>query len=291
MIHEPSLICDLLTWPSAAAYAAGALSAQDCWKIAYHRGRLSQAIKTIKPELDGAMMSVGLSEEDTQKYLAKLAPSEIVIIACINSPSNVTVSGDSLALTKLEGLLKMDEVFARRLKVENAYHSPHMQVIADDYHASIDGISVLSPKSAPVMFSSVTGSQITASELDASYWVRNMVSPVQFVKAVQAMVPAASKGGGRRRRGGLSIDTLLEIGPHSALQGPLKQILTANGRAEDITYHSLLLRNQDASNTSLETVGTLWTKGQQLDFHCVNSLDTKPSPAAALTDLPSYSWK
>ena len=280
-----------LTWLSAAAYAAGALSAQDCWKIAYHRGRLSQAIKTIKPELDGAMMSVGLSEEDTKKYLTKLAPSEIAIIACVNSPSNVTVSGDSLALKKLEGLLKLDDVFARRLKVENAYHSPHMEVIADDYRTSIEDISVLSSSSAPLMFSSVTGAQIAASELNASYWVRNMVSPVQFVQAVQAMIPEASKGGGRRRRGGLSIDTLLEIGPHSALQGPLKQILTANGRAEEISYHSLLVRNKDAANTSLETIGALWTKGQHLDFLRVNSLDAEAYPGIPLTDLPTYSWK
>ena len=285
------LFVDLLTELSAAAYTIGALSAQDCWKIAYHRGRLSQAIKTINPELDGAMMSVGLSEEDTEKYLAKLAPSEAAIIACVNSPSNVTVSGDALALEKLEGLLRLGDVFARRLKVENAYHSPHMEVIADDYRASLDGISVLSPKSAPLMFSSVTGSQIAASELDASYWVRNMISPVQFVKAVQAMIPAASKGGGRRRRGGLSVDTLLEVGPHSALQGPLKQTLTANGRAEEISYHSLLLRNQDAANTSFETIGTLWTKGQQLDFLHINSLNAKPYPAVTLTDLPNYSWK
>ena len=284
-------MANLLTSLLAAAYAAGALSAQDCWKIAYHRGRLSQAIKTIKPDLDGAMMSVGLAEEDTKKYLAKLAPSEVAIIACVNSPSNVTVSGDALALDKLEGLLKLDDVFARRLKVENAYHSPHMEVIADEYRSSIDDISALTPTSAPIMFSSVTGSQIAASELNASYWVRNMVSPVQFVQAVQAMIPEASKGGGRRRRGGLSIDTLLEIGPHSALQGPLKQTLTANGRVEDISYHSLLLRNQDAANTALETIGTLWTKGQQLDFLRVNSLDVKTYPGVILTDLPTYSWK
>ena len=237
------------------------------------------------------MLSVGLSEEDAEKYLAKLTNSDIAVIACINSPSNVTISGDDLALTKIEGFLKMDDVFARRLKVENAYHSPYMQVIADDYRESIDGISVLSPKSAPVMFSSVTGSQIATSELDASYWVRNMVSPVHFVKAVQAMIPAASRAGGRRRRGGLSIDTLLEIGPHSALQGPLKQILTANGRAEEISYHSLLLRNQAAAYTTLETIGNLWTEGQPVDFLRVNSLEAEPYPRSTLTDLPSYSWK
>ena len=274
----------------AAAYAAGALSAHDCFKVAYHRGRLSDDIKTIKPELKGGMMSVGLSEDATNKYLEKLAPSEIAIIACINSPSNVTVSGDSLALDKLEGLLKLDEVFARRLKVENAYHSPHMEVIADAYRNAIMDISVLSPTSAPTMFSSVTGQPIPSPELNASYWIRNMVSPVQFVQAVNAMIPAASQGGGRRRRGGLAIDTLVELGPHSALQGPLKQILTASGRAEDISYHSLLARKQDAAATALSTAGALWAKGQVLDFSRVNSLDTEPYPSLPLVDLPTYSW-
>lgn len=236
-------------------------------------------------------MSVGLSEDETKKYLQKLAPSETVIVACINSPSNVTVSGDSLALDKLEGLLKLDDVFARRLKVENAYHSPHMEVIADDYQTSIADISALSPKSAPPMFSTVTGTQIAPSELDASYWVRNMVSPVQFVNALGSMIPAAAQGGGRRRRGGLSIDTLLEVGPHSALQGPLKQILTANGRVEEVTYHSMLTRNQDAANTSLTAAGSLWAKGQSLEFAHVNSLDAEPYPTIPLTDLPTYSWK
>ena len=274
----------------AAAYTAGALSAQDCWKLAYHRGRLSHDIKTICPEQKCGMLSVGLSEEEARKYLAMLAPSEVAVIACINSPSNVTVSGEDLALTKLEGLLKLDEVFARRLKVENAYHSPYMQVIADSYLESIADIKVLTPKSsAPPMFSSVTGAQIAVSELTAPYWVRNMVSPVQFVNALQAMVPSAAAGG-RRRRGNLAIDTLLEVGPHSALQGPLKQILTANGRAENVSYHSLILRNQNATEAAMATIGSLWTKGQDVNFLNLNSVDTQHGTNIILTDLPTYSW-
>ena len=262
----------------------------DCLKVAYHRGRLSQNIKMIKPELDGAMLSVGLSEEKAQQYILKLAPSEVATIACINSPSNVTVSGDSLALTKLEGLLKLDDVFARRLKVENAYHSPHMQIIADDYLAAMGHLETREPSSsAPVMFSTVTGTQVSAADLDAAYWVRNMVSPVQFVRALDGIAPLNS--GGRRRRRDLIIDTLLEIGPHGALQGPLKQILTANGRAADITYLALLHRSHSATETALDAAGKLWIKGQPLAFHKLNALDSRPSDAMTLTDLPNYTWK
>ena len=230
-----TIIHRILTGSLAAAYAAGALSAADCFKIAYHRGRLSHDIKTIAPEKNGAMMAVGLSENDVKPYLDKLPSSDTAVVACVNSPSNVTVSGDSAALDRLGDLLKPSGVFARRLKVENAYHSPHMQVIAEAYLDSIKDVKTLSPpKSAPSM---------------------------------------------------------VEVGPHGALAGPLKQILTANGKVEDTPYLSLLSRGQNAVTSSLETVGKLWTMGQQLDFLRVNAFEADPKPLTCLTDLPKYSWK
>ena len=237
------------------------------------------------------MMSVGLSEEETQTYLSMLAPSEVAVVACINSPSNVTVSGDSLALTKLEGLLKLNNVFARRLKVENAYHSPHMQVISNDYLMAISQLKTLEPSSdAPQMFSSVTGAQVSSKDLDAAYWVRNMTSPVQFVQAIGGLIPQNTTS--RRRRRDMTVDALLEIGPHGALQGPLKQTMTANGKAaEDVLYLSTLTRRQNATNTLLDSVGKLWVKGSTLLFQNVNTLDSAPQTAAILTDLPAYAWK
>ncbi|MCJ1403373.1 hypothetical protein MMC11_006596 [Xylographa trunciseda] len=287
---KPAAVAGHSSGEIAAAYASGALSAEDCFKVAYHRGRLSHAIKNIAPQIKGSMMAVGLSETDVQPYLDKLSSSDTAVVACVNSPSNVTISGDTAALERLEGLLKPANVFARRLKVENAYHSPHMQLIADDYHTSIKDIQILNTKTAPVMFSSVTGLQVASSELDASYWVRNMVSPVQFVKAVGSLVSAPPTGARRRRRDGLAIDTLLEIGPHSALQGPLKQILAANGRSEDTTYLSVLHRGQNAVTTSLEAIGKLWTMGQPLNLLHVNSTEADAKALLSLPDLPGYSW-
>ena len=274
---------------SAAAYAAGALSAQDCWKIAYHRGRLSDAIKDIAPELKGSMMAVGLSQEAVQPYLDKLDSSDTAVVACVNSPSNVTISGDVAAIEKLEALLKPDNVFARRLRVENAYHSPHMQKIADQYLEAIQDVKTLEPQSAAAMVSSVTGAAVKPSDLNAAYWVQNMVSPVQFVKAVDAIAPAAQTGFRRRRRDGKTVDTFLEVGPHSALQGPLKQILTANNIA-DATYVSMLQRNQHAITTSLEAVGRLWAVGQSVDVLRANSFEEEPEPLMCLSDLPNYTW-
>ncbi|TGJ82080.1 hypothetical protein E0Z10_g6692 [Xylaria hypoxylon] len=271
----------------AAAYAIGALSAEDCWKIAYHRGRLSHDITRIAPNLKGSMLSVGLSESDVRPYLGTL---ENVVIACVNSPSNITLSGESSALAGLERTFKSKNIFARLLKVEVAYHSPDMRVIADEYRNSIKDIQILPGKSVPIMFSTVTGTLVAPSELDASYWIRNLVSPVQFSKSVGAIFPALPPGGHRRRHGGFSVNTIVEIGPHSALQGPLRQILAKNGRTDEVGYASLLLRSKDAVTSSLEALGYLWTKGVSLRLSRINCLETNLEPLQPLTDLPNYPW-
>ncbi|KAI1109794.1 hypothetical protein F5Y14DRAFT_431116 [Nemania sp. NC0429] len=284
---QPAAVVGHSSGEIAAAYATGALSAQDCWKIAYHRGRLSHDINRIAPHLKGSMLSVGLSEDDIQPYLDKL---ESVGIACINSPSNVTLSGDSATLEGLEKHLQSENIFARRLKVEVAYHSPDMRVIADEYLNSIKDITKLLTRSAPVMFSTVTGAMVAPSELDASYWIRNLVSPVQFSNALGAMFPASSSGARRRQHDGLPLDTILEIGPHSALQGPLRQILAKNGRTDGVDYVSVLMRGKDAVVSSLEALGSLWMKGQSLNFSYINQLEADSGPLRPLTNLPNYPW-
>jgi acyl transferase domain-containing protein len=161
----------MLRYRLAAAYACGALRAEDCWAIAYHRGRSSDTIATRAPDLNGSMMSVGLSAEKVVPYLDKLSAQdrEQVVVACVNSPSNVTLSGASSILQQLELVFRFDKVFARTLKVEVAYHSPHMRVIAEDYLDAIKDIRPISFENCIVMASSVTGSAISQGELTADY--------------------------------------------------------------------------------------------------------------------------
>ena len=235
------------------------------------------------------MMSVGLSEQDVQPYL-ETVKARTVVIACINGPFNVTLSGDASSISNLEKQFKANNTFARQLKVDVAYHSHHMRVIADDYLDSIKDIQTLPTESAVGFYSSVTGTRVALSELKASYWVRNMVSPVQFLKAFDALMPAQG-GATDPKRDGLSVNTFLEVGPHSALQGPVKQILNKDTRLADTVYASVLHRGKDAITTSLEAMGTLWTKGQALDLVRVNCLEARGEILQAMIDLPKYPWK
>lgn len=237
------------------------------------------------------MMSVGLSADEVQTHLDELNDPDIVV-ACINSPSNVTLSGPSTSLAKLEtSLKKYPDVFVRKLKVNVAYHSPHMKIIADEYLSCIKDIQTLPTKSGPTFFSSVTGTHLDISKLDASYWVRNMVSPVEFVKVFESIFPKGSAVTRRRRRNKVDIDTIVEVGPHNALQGPIRQILMKNERVGDADYTSILQRGKDAVISSLQAVGHLWTKGQTVNFFEANSFESLDGSLKCLTDLPNYPWK
>lgn len=77
----------------------------------------------------------------------------------------------------------------RKLPVSVAYHSEQMKEVAPMYHSLLGDLCCgVSSPSDPVMVSSVTGSKVTKEELAKSeYWVRNLVSPVQFLEALKSL--------------------------------------------------------------------------------------------------------
>ncbi|MCJ1396149.1 hypothetical protein MMC18_009038 [Xylographa bjoerkii] len=273
-----------------AAYAAGGISHESSMKIGYFRGVYVDEIQRRLKDKNGTMMAAGLTEAEAQRYLSKVTEGTAVI-GCINSPTSVTLSGDEETLTHLEGVIKNDGKFARKLRVKVAYHSPHMQVVADDFLQSMGSVETSTKFSIP-MFSSVTTQRVELpSELNAAYWVKNMVSSVRFSGAVTNLLSYSTTVKGRRRTP-LNWSAMVEIGPHETLKGPLNQImaevdskLTAN-----VTYSSLIRRGQHAVETAMETAGLLWSLGHSIDIAKVNRNDESGS-LAVLTDLPPYPWQ
>ena len=170
----------------AAAYAAGHLSHSTAIKVAFHRGCMAAAVKT-KGLGPGAMLSVGLGEADATKYLEGLTLGK-ALIACINSPRSVTVSGDADAVNEVDERITAadDGTFHRKLQVDTAYYSHHMRVVADDYRVRLGVLNVKNNDKKVAFFSSVTGKPKT-SGFGAEYWIANFVSPVRFSDAVQAL--------------------------------------------------------------------------------------------------------
>jgi acyl transferase domain-containing protein len=269
----------------AAAYTIGALSREDAWRVAYYRGILSTEMKKTSPHLHGSMMAAGLSPETAEEWIAKVTEGELVV-ACINSPSSVTISGDTSGIDQLLVLLQQAGVFARKLQVDTAYHSPHMQTVAREYYELLADLVPLDGPGDCTMHSSVVGSIIEPEELGAVNWVRNLISPVKFSTAIHDMVRPVRD---EIRAEENAVDLLIEIGPHSALQGPATQTLKAFN-INNIPYQSAVARNQNAVQTALSLAGALWSQGYRVDMQCVNG-DVDMLHAVTLVDLPSYPWK
>ena len=269
----------------AAAYAMGALSKEDAWDIAYYRGLLSSEMKINAPDIDGSMMAAGLSPKMAEKRISKVTKGELVV-ACINSPTSVTISGDTPAIDQLLGILKEEGIFARKLQVDIAYHSPHMQVIAQDYYDLLSNITPLDASGNCTMHSSVTGSVIEASQLGAINWIKNLTSPVKFSSAILDMMRPLK---GKIRAEENALDLFVEIGPHSALQGPTTQTLKAQN-IFNIPYHSVLVRNQNGVESAMNLAGALFTQGCGVNIQEVNGNGHKHS-IKPLVDLPNYPWK
>jgi acyl transferase domain-containing protein len=143
------------------------------------------------------------------------------------------------------------------------------------------------------------------------YWIQNLLGQVKFADSLRLLClettdPSArgkgSKGKGKWRkknRAGaatkVTIDMLIEIDPHSALAGPIKQILKAD-RTINIaspSYASVLIRKTGAVTSALSLAASLLTSGYPIDVAAINrpkGVGTDNEDPEVLVDLPPYPW-
>ena len=277
----------------AAAYCVGALSRESAWKLSYFRGIPAASLRDSSQDA-GSMMAVGLSEAEIKPYLDQTESMDgDMSVGCINSPRSITLSGCEKRIDAIQEILKREGVFTRKLKVDTAYHSVRMRKIASIYESSIQDIQKeCLPAVASSMFSSVTGNLVSCEELSESkYWVDNLISPVKFFQAITSSLSRSPQTGeklGEDNDRSNSPDYLLEIGPHAALQSPLREILVELGIEKVTGYSSVLIRSKSASDTALEMAGRLFCKGYRVNIAAVNGyMASSPAPGM-LIDLPAY---
>jgi acyl transferase domain-containing protein len=270
----------------AAAYANGAISQESAWMVAYFRG-LAVAIARDLIGSTGCMVAIQSSPEVMEPLLEKhntAHPHDLVVIACYNSPTNVTVSGSVDAVNRLNAALTSAHVTFRLLKIDVAYHSHHMNPVAGVYRKLLRPLEAGSEQeNRPQFVSTVTGHTVDDTSVlrTPDYWASNLTSSVKFSTA------AAEICANRAKKSTSAMgDMFLEIGPHSTLRSPLKDILTAHGKNIATDYTSLLVRNHAADLTALECAGRLYVSGLQVDLAEVNSIHD--SQCRLITTLPPY---
>lgn len=267
----------------AAAYTAGGLDLRSAMAVVYSRGALATKSEGSN-EARGAMMAVGLGRAEAESYISLLKSGKVVV-ACINSSSSVTISGDLPAILELESVLKEQNIFARKLIVEAAYHSHHMLSSANAYRDALQEHMTGEGSLNDVIYTSpMTGKRIfTADTLGPEHWIKNMLQPVEFLDSFSEMVSQAAT----EER---PLDFLVEVGAHSALAGPIRQIMkTPDFQHLDVPYGSCLVRNVDAVQSTQNLVCQLLSNGLPLDLRPVN-FPLGHADVKVLSDLPSYPW-
>ncbi|KAG5953604.1 Type I Iterative PKS [Claviceps sorghi] len=275
---KPSAVIGHSSGEIVAAYAAGAISLSDAMSAAYYRGQMAELLRTRHAEVKGAMLAVGCDEKDIQQRIKRLGLYGLTV-ACQNSPESTTVSGDEAEIDQLAADLERQNIFNRKLRVDVAYHSPHMELVAADYLDAIKAIRPQACKPDVSFYSSVLGKYNDAEELGPSYWVSNLVKPVLFSSAIQSLCEKEKP------------DILIEIGPHSALEGPIKQILRSNGSQAvgEVRYLPTLIRNHNSCVSLLDLAGKLFMHGHVVEFNEINQTKAAHKPNL-ITDFPPYPW-
>ncbi|OJJ49991.1 hypothetical protein ASPZODRAFT_109969 [Penicilliopsis zonata CBS 506.65] len=269
----------------AAAYASGALSFREAVVTAFYRGYLCDEL--IKgSSVSTSMLALGKGREEALEYTQRIS-SGTIVVACVNSPSSVTLSGDIEALDEVEKLATGGNVFARRLKVGAAYHSPHMQPIAEKYESYLNQHLENNGDFGNILFSSsVTGGLLnSAQQLNPTYWTKNMLQPVLFQESLCKMIL-----GGGEDKSQPKVDVIIEIGPHGALAGPIRETMRLPElKNHKIPYASCLSRGKDAVQTMQDLACLLKMRGCEVNLQAIN-FPLGLEGLKPITDLPHYPW-
>jgi myxalamid-type polyketide synthase MxaE and MxaD len=258
---EPAVCIGQSLGEVAAAHVAGALSLRDAARIICGRSRLVRSATSGR----GAMAVVELSMEEA---LAAIQPfAGRLSVAVTNGPKSTVVSGDLEPLEALLEGLGRDDVFVRRVKVDYASHSPHMDPLRPNLLRVLDG---LAPRAGTVpICSTVTGRLTDGSDLGAEYWARNLREPVLFAEGLERLLDSEH-------------GVFLEISAHPIVLGSMQQALH-HWRREALVLASM--RRGEERSSVLGTLGSLYTAGVPIDWKRVH-----PGVVPHVR-LPGYPWR
>ncbi|MGC0316524.1 type I polyketide synthase [Kitasatospora acidiphila] len=249
---EPAAVVGHSQGEIAAACVAGALTLEDAARVVALRSKALQAIAGR-----GGMVSVALPLAEVRALL-----TGGLSVAAVNGPATVVVSGDTGELDALLAHCEADGVRARRIPVDYASHSSHVEALEAEL---LDVLRPITPRAATVPFySTVTAGLLDTEQLDAAYWYRNLRQTVQLKASTDQLT---SDGYG----------VLVEVSPHPVLTTALQET------APEAVVTGTLRRNEGGPARFLTSAAELYVQGVAVAWQF---------PAhARRVDLPTYAFQ
>ncbi len=230
----------------AAAHVAGVFSLRDACALVAARGRLMGAL----PE-GGAMVSIEASGQEVAETLAGL--QEQVVLAAVNGPSSVVVSGDQDAVLALAGVWEGRGRKTKRLKVSHAFHSPRMDGMLEEFAELLGGLSFAAPQ-IPIV-SNLTGEPVSPEQVcTAEYWVAHVREPVRFMD-------------GMRWLGTQGVRNFLELGPDGVLSAIGQDCFAGeDANISEVLLVPLLRGGRPEVDTLLSALAEVWVRGIDVNW-------------------------
>nr|AZF85945.1 type I polyketide synthase [Catenulispora sp.] len=244
----------------AAACVAGLLSLDDAARVVALR---SQAILAIAGA--GGMVSLAVASPEAETLIAPWTGR--ISVAAVNGPSATVVSGDAAALDELIAACERDGVRARRVDVDYASHSAHVEALRERLAADLAPVS---PRTPHTTFHSAVGTDISTLTLgDADYWYRNLRHPVAFETAIRDLAAAGHTA-------------FLEISPHPVVTAGIQETLDATDT--DAVVTGTLRRDEGGLPRFTLALGTAFAHGVPVDWTAVLGTGRQ-------VDLPTYAFQ
>nr|AXL06217.1 rifamycin polyketide synthase, type 1 [uncultured bacterium] len=254
---EPEAVVGHSQGEIAAACVSGALSLDDAAKVVALR---SQAIAASLAGR-GGMASVALSEEDAAARLRSWAGR--VEVAAVNGPTSVVIAGDAEALDEALDALDDQGVRIRRVAVDYASHTRHVEAARDALAEMLGGIRAQAP--AVPFYSTVTGGWVEdADVLDGGYWYRNLRRQVRFGPAVAELVEQGHR-------------VFVEVSAHPVLVQPISEL------SDEAVVTGTLRREDGGLRRLLASAAELFVRGVTVDWSGV-------LPPFRRAELPTYAF-
>ena len=264
----PTTVMGHSTGEMVAAWACGALCLDDLCRLTHARARTQSKMR------EGRMAAWASSPERAREVLAELDIADQVVIGAHNAPQALTLSGDVEAITLAVQYAKESGIRCTELAVKRAYHSHHVTGIIDQLGPQLEALRP-GPCRLPFI-STVSGFKAVDGKrrLDADYWIRNIVQPVDFL------------GGCRALRG--QAQAALEISPLPVLSGYLMENL-------DCPVVSALQPRLPEDESLARALAQLFVRGIRVDWAAVNPPErfvrALPVPWQHDTAYRSAFWK
>ncbi|MET9955879.1 type I polyketide synthase, partial [Streptomyces sp. NPDC006339] len=220
----------------AAAVVAGGLSLEDGARVVALRSR---ALRVLSG--GGGMAWLSLPEAEAEELLTSW-PGKISV-AAVNGPSSTVVAGHPHALDELLTHCETNGIWARRIPVDYASHSPHVDEIRDTLAHDLRDIT---PRPGRIAFhSTVTGEALDTTQLDADYWFRNLRSKVRLADTITQLATP---------------DTLfIEVSAHPVLATGITETLESLDSTGAVV--PTLHRNAGSLHHFIESTAHAWTHG------------------------------